>query len=150
MFMGTLHGLYYEMMVGIISLGFSYLVTIEERIETGMKSGRISRGPSNAPYNSKWPASNFTKGKEGEINAVASQPRVQQPVVIRIRYQQCRRPPRKFDSLPMPPSQLLQRLVKSSLMELKPLAPPVGPLPRRYDANSRCKYHASSPGHTME
>ena len=150
MFMGTFHGLYYEMMVGSISSGFSDLVTIGERIKTGIKSGKISGGPSNAPYNSKWSASSVPKGKEGEINVAASQPRVQQPLVIPLGQQQGRRPPRKFDPLPMPPSQLLQQLVKASLVELKPLAPPVGPLPRRYDANARCEYHANSPGHTIE
>ena len=56
-FMGTFHGLYYEMMVGSISSGFSDLVTIGERIETGIKSGKISGGPTNAPYNSKQSAS---------------------------------------------------------------------------------------------
>ena len=117
------------MMVGSISSGFSYLVTIRERIETGIKSEKISGGPSNAPYNSKRPFSNFTKGKEGEINDVAPQPRVQQPLVIPLGQHQGRRPPRKFDPLPMPPRQLLQQLVEESLVELKPLAPPVGPLP---------------------
>ena len=81
-FMGTLQGLYYEKMVGSISLGFSNLVTIRERIEDIIKSGKISGGPSNAPYNSKRPASSFPKGKEGEINVAASQPMVQQPLVI--------------------------------------------------------------------
>ena len=97
--LGTLHVLYYEMMVGSISSGFSDLVTIRERIETGIKSGKISGGPSNAPYNSKRSASNLTKGKEGEINAAASQPRVQQPLVIPQGKQQGRRPPRRFDLL---------------------------------------------------
>ena len=60
------------------------------------------------------------------------------------------RPPRKVDPLPMPHSKLLQHLFKASLVELKPLAPPVGELHPRYDANSRCEYHANSPGHTIE
>ena len=75
MFMGTLQGLYYEKMVGSISLGFSDLVTIRERIEIVIKSGKILGGSSNAPYNSKRPASNFPRRKEGEVNVVASQPR---------------------------------------------------------------------------
>ena len=48
-FMGTLHGLYYEIMVGSIASGFADLVTIGEIIETRIKSGKISEGPSNAP-----------------------------------------------------------------------------------------------------
>ena len=41
-------------------------------------------------------------------------------------------------------------MVKASLVELKPLAPPPGALPPRYDTNARCEYHANSPGHTLE
>ena len=129
MFMGTLQGLYYDKMVGSISSGFTYLVTIRERIEAGIKSGKIPGGPSNSPYNSRRPALNFPKGKEGEINVVASQPRAQQPLMIPQGQQQGIRPQRNFDPLPMPPSQLLQQLVKASLVKIKPLATPIGPLP---------------------
>ena len=57
---------------------------------------------------------------------------------------------RKFDPLPMSHSQLLQHLVKASLVDLRPLAPPIGAPPPRYDANARCGYHANSPRHTIE
>ena len=148
--MGTLQGLYDEKMVGSVSSGFSDLVTIRERIETGIKSGKISGGPSNVPYNSRRPASNVPNGKEGEINTVTLQPRVQQALVIPQGKQQGRRPQRNFDPPSMPPIQLLQQLVKASLVEIKPLAPPVGQHPRRYNANAICEYHANSPGHTIE
>ena len=61
MFMGTLQGLYYDKMVGNVTSGFSDIVTIGERIETGLKSGKISRGSSSAPYNSKRPSSKFQR-----------------------------------------------------------------------------------------
>ena len=48
MFMG-LQGLYYEKMVGSVSFRFSDLVTIGERIEAGIKSGKIHGGSSSAP-----------------------------------------------------------------------------------------------------
>ena len=53
MFMGTLQGVYYENMVGSISSGFSDLVTIGERIDTGIKNEKIQRGSLNGPYNVK-------------------------------------------------------------------------------------------------
>ncbi|CAI8587831.1 unnamed protein product [Vicia faba] len=111
-FIRILQGLYYEKMVRSISSGFSELVTIGKRIETRIKSGKISRGPSNSPYNSRRPASNVPPKKEGEINVVALQSRVQQPLVIPQGQQQGRRPRRNFDPLWMPPSELLQQLVK--------------------------------------
>ena len=44
MFMGNQQGLYYDKMVGSVTSGFSDLVTIGERIKTGLKSGKISGG----------------------------------------------------------------------------------------------------------
>lgn len=41
MFMGTLQGPYYDRMVGITSTGFSELVIPGERIEVGLKMGKI-------------------------------------------------------------------------------------------------------------
>ena len=72
MFMGTLQGLYYDKMVGNISYGFSDLVTIGERIEACIKSGKIQGASSNTLYSSKKHVPNFSKKKEGEINVVAS------------------------------------------------------------------------------
>ncbi|XP_058763854.1 uncharacterized protein LOC131637289 [Vicia villosa] len=152
MFMSTLQGIYYEKMVGSVSSGFSDLVMIGERIETGLKNGKIQGAPPSTSFSSKKPVPNFTKKREGETNAVASQLRAQQPWVIPQNQQQNKfqRLPRRFDPLPMPHGQLLQHLIRASLVELKPLAPPIGELPPNYDANVRCEYHANSPGHTLE
>ena len=65
MFMCTLQGLYYEKMVGSVSSGFSDLVIIGERIEAGLKSGKIQGASSSTPYNSKKHAPNFSKKREG-------------------------------------------------------------------------------------
>ena len=81
MFMGTLQGLYYDKMVGNVSFRFSDLVTIGERIEAGIKSGKIQGASSSTPYSSKKHVPNFSK-KKGEINGVASHPKAQQPLVI--------------------------------------------------------------------
>ena len=85
------------------------LVTIRERIEACVKSGKIQGASPSTPYNSKRHISNFSKNKEGEVNVVASHPRAQQPLVIPQEQQQNRfeRPPRKFDPFPMPHNQLL-------------------------------------------
>src|SRR3954463_14654467 len=69
MFMATLQGPYYAKMVGSVSSGFSDLVVIGERIEDGIKNGKIQGAPSGS-YQSKRPAPTFTKKKEGETNAV--------------------------------------------------------------------------------
>ena len=82
MFIGTLQGFYYDKMVGSVSSGFSDLVTIGERIEACIKSGKIQGASSSTPYNRKRHVPNFSKKKEGEINVVASHPRAQKPLLI--------------------------------------------------------------------
>lgn len=41
-FMGTLQGLYYEKMIRSSSTNFTYMVIVGERIENGLKSGKIT------------------------------------------------------------------------------------------------------------
>ncbi|MCI05502.1 gag-protease polyprotein, partial [Trifolium medium] len=71
MFTNTLQGAYYEKMVGSVSSGFADLVKIGERIEVGLKSGKIQAAGGNQ-NNVKKPASGFTRKKEGEANAIAA------------------------------------------------------------------------------
>lgn len=41
-FMGMLQGLYFEKMIGSSSNNFANMVTIGERVENGLKSGKIA------------------------------------------------------------------------------------------------------------
>ncbi|XP_058748675.1 uncharacterized protein LOC131621665 [Vicia villosa] len=75
------------------------------------------------------------------------------------RYRQNRRPqggknqrrPRKvYEPIPMPHSQLLSHLLRSSLVELKQLGPPPFPYPEGYDPNAYCEFHSGAPGHSIE
>ncbi|MCH86722.1 hypothetical protein A2U01_0007582 [Trifolium medium] len=62
MFTNTLKGVYFERMVGSVSSGFSDLVKIRERIENGIKSGKIfvASGNQNAMKKS---SDNFSERK---------------------------------------------------------------------------------------
>ncbi|XP_050889426.1 uncharacterized protein LOC127094663 [Lathyrus oleraceus] len=71
MFMGTLQGPYYEKLVGSTSAGFSDLVVVGERIEIGVKAGKILN-PVNVANGAKKPYSGFPKKKEGETNATST------------------------------------------------------------------------------
>ncbi|XP_058733094.1 uncharacterized protein LOC131604686 [Vicia villosa] len=60
-------------------------------------------------------------------------------------------PPRKFDPLPTSRSEILKYLVSESLVELRPMPPPLpGKASPRFNPNERCEFHANSPGHTLE
>ena len=71
MFTNTLPGPYYDKMVGSVSAGFSDLVKIGERIENGLKNGKIQFTSGNQDAARKH-SGGFQKKKEGETNAVMS------------------------------------------------------------------------------
>ncbi|KAK2383114.1 hypothetical protein QL285_070601 [Trifolium repens] len=70
-FTNTLQGVYFERMVGSVLSGFSDSVKIGERIENGIKNGKIQA--TDVSQNSvKKSASSFPKKKEEETNFVTS------------------------------------------------------------------------------
>ncbi|XP_050910073.1 uncharacterized protein LOC127123946 [Lathyrus oleraceus] len=70
-FMGTLQGQYYERLISSVSTGFYDMVIVGERVEEGLKSGKIQGGSSSQPILKK-PFNGF-KRKEGETSAISSQ-----------------------------------------------------------------------------
>ncbi|XP_050919520.1 uncharacterized protein LOC127137069 [Lathyrus oleraceus] len=69
-FMGTLQGQYYERLISSVSTGFSDMVIMGERVEEGLKNGKIQGGSSSLPILKK-PFNGF-KRKEGETSAISS------------------------------------------------------------------------------
>lgn len=75
MFMGTLQGPYYDRMVSSTSTGFYELVMAGERIEVGLKKGKIQSDNTgnSASGVSKKPFSGYPKKKEGESSTAYTQ-----------------------------------------------------------------------------
>jgi len=73
MFIETLQAPFYEHVLGSISSNFSDIVTIGERIEHGLKTGKIAQG-SPATTGAKKHAFNPDKKKEGEVQAASTAP----------------------------------------------------------------------------
>jgi len=74
MFIETLQSPYYEHVLGSVSSNFSDIVTIGEKIEHGLKSGKIAQNPS-AVTNAKKPRfNNNNRKKEGEVQAALAMP----------------------------------------------------------------------------
>ncbi|XP_050916261.1 uncharacterized protein LOC127131378 [Lathyrus oleraceus] len=71
MFMGTLQGPYLDRLIGSTSASFSDLVVAGERIENGLKTGKI-QGLVVASNGTKKPYGGFPKKKEGETNAAST------------------------------------------------------------------------------
>jgi len=73
MFIETLQTPFYEHVFGSVSSNFSDIVTIGERIEHGLKTGKIAQG-SPATTDSKNPGINPGKKKEGEVQVASTAP----------------------------------------------------------------------------
>ena len=91
MFMDTLHSPFYEKMIGSVSTNFSDMVIVGERVEGGMRNGKIANNFTGT-NSVKKPYTNFTKKKEGETNVVMASQAGQSQV----------KPPHFFNQIPQP------------------------------------------------
>ena len=98
----------------------------------------ISQTPYQQPYHTPSPTPS---------NPSPSQPN--QPYRNRSRNNQDRTPV-QFDPIPMSYTELLPRLIQSSLLVPTPMKPLEPPYPRGYDPNAKCDYHAGAVGHSTE
>jgi len=73
MFIKTLQAPFYEHVLGSIFSNFSNIVTIGERIEHGLKTGKIAQG-SPVSTGAKKHGFNPGKKKEGEVQATSTAP----------------------------------------------------------------------------
>ncbi|KAK2450357.1 hypothetical protein QL285_009479 [Trifolium repens] len=175
MFTNTLQGVYFERMIGSVSSGFSDLVRIGERIESGVRTGKIQASAS-TPSNTKKPVNNFARKKEGNTNAVAhhqsvmpvqyipyttpahqQQPQYQMPVSPPAPqgYTYQAPPPQQqvrkvFDPIPVSYKELLPYLVHSKMVTLKTLKQMNPPFPAWYKQGATCEYHSGAEGHSIE
>ncbi|KAK2437900.1 hypothetical protein QL285_022735 [Trifolium repens] len=174
MFTNTLQGAYFERMIGSVSSGFSDLVRIGERIESGLKNGKI-QATIGSQGNTVKPTSSFVKKKEYEANAVTSKrglavstqiPYLQYPYAAAAQHQQPQgysfqapvnpepqpqqRAKKVFDPIPIPYSQLLSFLVHNGMVTPRALRPMTVPFPVWYDPKAKCEFHLGAEGHTID
>ncbi|XP_027192674.1 uncharacterized protein [Cicer arietinum] len=174
MFINTLQPPFYDKMIGSVSSKFSDLVIIGERVEMGLKSGKIASGYTGLNNTKKLPAS-ANKKKEEESHFVASNP--VNPSFVRRPYaaatsqisgtisqhlqgnqdsyesQGKNYRGRKFvhfDPIPMTYAELLPHLVSNSMVALCPGKTIEPPYPKGYDSNAVCDYHFGAVGHSTE
>ncbi|XP_004517106.1 uncharacterized protein, partial [Cicer arietinum] len=168
MFINTLQPPFYDKMIGSVSSNFSDLVIIGERVEMGLKSGKIASGYTGLNNTKKLPAGANKKNEE-ESHFVASNPA--NPSFVRRPYaaatsqisgtlnqhlqgnqdsyesQGKNYRGRKFvhfDPIPMTYAELLPHLVSNSMVALclgKTIEPPY---PKGYDSNAVCDYHSGA------
>ena len=157
MFLGTLSGPFFNHLIGNSSAGFTDLILTGERIEAGIKSGKIQEAaPADThkkPYMGKKEsnAAYIQKSRRdqhaGAVMISGSAPR-RQPQ--RGNQQRPDGPKRQFTNINMPWSQALQHMLKMNLIAV--IDPPTNPKTSSpsYNPEARCAYHSDSPGHDTE
>ncbi|XP_050878801.1 uncharacterized protein LOC127082617 [Lathyrus oleraceus] len=119
--------------------GETNAVTIEGSSQVAYNSYVVAVGPN------QYPQQAYSMPQAQQARALSQQ---NQENGYAQRDQQ--RPGKEFDPIPTTYTQVFPYLIQKGLVEIKPLAPLPNPLPRGYDANARCDFHARSPGHTTE
>ncbi|XP_058732596.1 uncharacterized protein LOC131604125 [Vicia villosa] len=170
MFTSTLSGHYY--LACSTSASFAEMVRCGERVEMGLKMGRIQIGTSSGPTSGKRQSEGYARKKEGNTDAVYGRgnqgrsnsqvnvvtipvPQQQQQQGQRPQYQNNRYPPRTrpnrhFDPIPMTYAQLLQHLLNIEKITLRDAPNAPDRQSPSYNANARCAFHSGGVGHDTE
>ncbi|XP_050883676.1 uncharacterized protein LOC127086894 [Lathyrus oleraceus] len=147
-FMGTLQGLYFEKMIGSSSTNFDDMITIGERVESGLKSGKITDTTAQQTTNKRLHGG-FANKKKGKANAVTARarPRYQfptahmpyypYPYVAAAQYQQ---PPFQVSTVSDPCGSYCTKRISA-------VSPPFN---RRHNPNATCAYHTGYIEHSTK
>ena len=156
MFLGMLSGPFFNHLIGSSSVGFTELILTGERVEAGIRSGKIQKDTSSSTLKKPF------MGKK-EVNAIynpRSQNRtehlptvgavmIHKPAPTQQRNNQPRteRPVRQFTQINMTLSQILPQLLKTNLVTLREAPKNPNTTSPHYNPKARCAYHYECPGH---
>ncbi|XP_052724622.1 uncharacterized protein LOC108324671 [Vigna angularis] len=154
-FLSTLQPPFYEHMLSIsVSSSFTDIVVIGERVENGIRSGKIALGPELVASLNGY-GLRHEKGKKRRANShFTAYPQMSHSygssrATERRNYNRDERVA-NFTPIPMTYTELLPDLLRRNLMKICPTRPIRPPYPKNYDVNARCDYHAGACGHSTE
>ena len=156
MLLGTMSDPFFNHLIGSSSADFTELILTEERVEAGIKSGKIQKEASSSVVRKP-----FIRNKEVSVvypqrNQDITERRpmvgavmIPKPAPTQQRNNQPRteRPVRQFTRINMMLSQVLPHLLRSNLVSLRESPKNPNIASPRYKPNARCAYHSESPGH---
>ena len=155
MFLGTLFGPFFNHLIRSSSAGFTELILTGERVEAGIKSGKIQKDASfaavrktfigNKEVRVVYPQRNQDRTERRPMVGVVWIPKPA-PTQQRRNQPRTERPVRQFTRINMTLSQVLPHLLRSNLVTLKE-APKNPNTTSPHYHNARCAYHSESPGH---
>jgi hypothetical protein len=159
LFANTLKDPYYEHVMGSLAQQFTDVVAVAERIEQGVKSGRISATVEKRGFEGKKKEVDHVEGRKNpfqkyhtpsfspqiaNINLNSSFPaRKPEPQIKHQRVQE------QLPPLPLPLNEMYQKLLSIRHIAPEPLTPLQPPYPNWYKPYLTCEYHAGAAGHNI-
>jgi hypothetical protein len=163
LFANTLKDPYYEHVIGSSAQQFTDAVAVAERIEQGVKSGRIYVSVEKRGFEGKKkevdyvesgyrgrknPFQNYhTPSPSPQISNINLSPtfltRKPEPQTKHQRVQE------QLPPLPLPLNEMYQKLLSSGHIAPEPLTPLQPPYPNWYKPDLTCEYHAGAVGHNI-
>jgi hypothetical protein len=163
LFANTLKDPYYEHVIGSSAQQFTDAVAVAERIEQGVKSGRISASVEKRGFEDKKkevdyvesgyrgrknPFQNYhTPSPSPQISNINLSPtfltRKPEPQTKHQRVQE------QLPPLPLPLNEMYQKLLSIGHIAPEPLTPLQPPYPNWYKPDLTCEYHAGAAGHNI-
>ncbi|KAF1869286.1 hypothetical protein Lal_00020963 [Lupinus albus] len=155
MFIDTLQPPFYGMMLGCASVGFRQLMTIGEKIESRLRSGKCLKDPTQnitRDYTADEKMGGDTLFIE-TLNQHQSYHHPQQHYPTthsQERISRKRKRKSHYDAIPMSCSELLPQLVQRGLLTILPFKEVMPPYPNGFNPNACCMYHGGTVGHLTE
>ncbi|RDX74836.1 hypothetical protein CR513_45361, partial [Mucuna pruriens] len=128
----TLSSPYYDKEVGSVAFSFVDLVVADERIELGIRRGKLTRANGSSRQRKKQGKVNISRVDDFLIAIDAIRAYVGVVVTLGPTQQGVSRPPRTLTLIPITYTELLPQLLEQKLVEIVPLKPLVRPYLRSY------------------
>lgn len=158
LFANTLKAPYYEHMMGSSAQQFTDAVIVCERIEQGVKSGRISAPTEKRGFERK-EVHHVEDGYMGKTNTSQNYHTPSQIANIKKPEPQnfqaksqignFQRVQEQLPPLPLPLNEMYQKLLSIGQIAPEPLTPLQPPYPNWYKPELNCEYHAGITGHSI-
>ncbi|XP_017408518.2 uncharacterized protein LOC108321311 [Vigna angularis] len=153
-FLNTLQPPFYEHMISSVSSSFADIVVIGERVEGGIRNGKIALGPQLvASLNEYGPRHEKDKKRRVNSHFIAypqmSHSHGSNRPIERRNYNRDEKVA-SFTPIPMTYTELLPYLLRRNLIKVCPTRPIRPPYPKSYDTNAKCDYHEGACGHSTE
>ncbi|XP_014511921.1 uncharacterized protein LOC106770634 [Vigna radiata var. radiata] len=153
-FLNTLQPPFYEHMISSVSSSFADIVVIGERVEGGIRNGKIALDPTLVANLNEYGLGQEENRKQKANSHFTAYPQMSHSYgsnrIIKQRNHNRNEKVVNFTPIPMTYTELLPDLLRNNLIEVCPTRPIRPPYPKKYDMNARCDYHEGVRGHSTE